>query len=868
MTTTKKVAGSRSLSKKAAPKKSAVSSGIKKSQAKNNKKTTKKTPKAKAPVKKATKSTKTKKKSPQKLKNNTVLWKSVSEKNKAIGRMKKTISSAPKQKISLVLLSPFQYSINIDSFAIGTARIAGVMMVVLGGIFTVYHAQYIQDIRGLSAQSYLPLLEQGTTEPKENSARTLTYAEDSSATAYDTRSTLRDTNIEKEPPVTFQLNSTEPLREKVAITIKVESAKRVDLLVFKESYTEPLHLGTAHKTSKDTWEYIWNTKDFESGNYKIAADVINIFSFDKTYRDSDATYLALSNEKEIPTEESETKVKEISHSISLHQTDSVTDLPQKHFEIVTKNAESVRLYAYHVASQSENMIGDAYKADDKVWRFRWKTSDYTNGAYTIKAKANYKDGSFLSDPVSVTVTSVVPVVKQKNRTVEISTTTPSIEFSVQEDGVLQNSVPLKVTTVNAKFVEFYAIPNGSQRKLFLGLARNVDAAKWLLMWDTSQTPDGRYRVYAQVKNSYGVYQSIIKNVTLHNSDAVTVRSVEHVEPTDELDSSGEEVDQDEIDTLLREFRQNINSELKHLATAYRADDVSTVKRITGRLDTLAKEIVDSTLDTENAENLDQRVQKRMEKIVSEHKRRAKKAQQLIQEREGADVFKDTDKDGISDYDEENLYHTNPLVADTDNDGFIDGLEVSDGYNPLDSQREIAIQHESPKEMGVVREDILFVDSIESIIPENTEDDADGVHAQALVEGRGLPNSFVTLYIYSTPIIVTVKTESDGSWKYRFDKELEDGTHNIYVGITDNAGRIIAKSEPFAFIKQAQAFTVSQDAVVGSIVPETNDDSLLSVYMVYGILSISVVAIGLVLILLGLHLDARQRKIPSIIDIEK
>lgn len=42
---------------------------------------------------------------------------------------------------------------------------------------------------------------------------------------------------------------------------------------------------------------------------------------------------------------------------------------------------------------------------------------------------------------------------------------------------------------------------------------------------------------------------------------------------------------------------------------------------------------------------------------------------------------DTDKDGLSDYEEVKIYHTNPLVADTDGDGFLDGNEVKNGYNP-------------------------------------------------------------------------------------------------------------------------------------------------------------------------------------------
>ena len=44
---------------------------------------------------------------------------------------------------------------------------------------------------------------------------------------------------------------------------------------------------------------------------------------------------------------------------------------------------------------------------------------------------------------------------------------------------------------------------------------------------------------------------------------------------------------------------------------------------------------------------------------------------------------DTDKDGLFDDDETNVYGTNPAVADTDGDGPDDGQEVFDGTDPLD-----------------------------------------------------------------------------------------------------------------------------------------------------------------------------------------
>ena len=46
---------------------------------------------------------------------------------------------------------------------------------------------------------------------------------------------------------------------------------------------------------------------------------------------------------------------------------------------------------------------------------------------------------------------------------------------------------------------------------------------------------------------------------------------------------------------------------------------------------------------------------------------------------------DTDGDGLSDGEEVNVYHTNPLVSDTDGDGLTDGDEVHlYGTNPTDA----------------------------------------------------------------------------------------------------------------------------------------------------------------------------------------
>lgn len=47
---------------------------------------------------------------------------------------------------------------------------------------------------------------------------------------------------------------------------------------------------------------------------------------------------------------------------------------------------------------------------------------------------------------------------------------------------------------------------------------------------------------------------------------------------------------------------------------------------------------------------------------------------------------DTDGDGLSDYDETHIYHSDPNNRDTDGDTFIDGNEVAHGFSPLSGDK--------------------------------------------------------------------------------------------------------------------------------------------------------------------------------------
>lgn len=419
----------------------------------------------------------------------------------------------------------------------------------------------------------------------------------------------------------------------------------------------------------------------------------------------------------------------------------------------------------------------------------------------------------------------------------------------------------------------------------------MDKGAWIYSWDTRLVPNGEYVVIAEVENEYGLYTQQSNSIKVFNQQktaltedeelkiAVLSKLGEEIEEAEEETASTEDADlevasedeqklgaevlavvneEEAFNDLINSFKAELEEDLQRLASALRMNNSDDIERAEKRLETLRDTIIQSDLSDNDRERLIERIDIYIEAAIERIESNVQKTNQLIAERTAEKVVTDSDDDGISDFDEVNLYNTNPFSADTDNDGFTDGAEILSGYNPNDASAEALVAYESPKENGIVREDILVVDSVITATKNDTDEEE---RPSAIISGKALPNSFVTLYVFSTPIVVTVKTDADGSWNYRFDKEIEDGEHQVYIGVTDNAGKLVAKSNPFTFIKQAEAFTGANAAANAETVPApVGEKTLIGEYMIYLVLSISVVAIGLLLILLGLHLDARPRKL--------
>jgi hypothetical protein len=250
----------------------------------------------------------------------------------------------------------------------------------------------------------------------------------------------------------------------------------------------------------------------------------------------------------------------------------------------------------------------------------------------------------------------------------------------------------------------------------------------------------------------------------------------------------------------------------------------------------------------------------------------KEEKKIFTERIGARVFVDSDNDELADYDEVNIYHTDPKNRDTDQDGVSDGDEIAVRSNPRSKTSVVPFAaratttgaviplisalatENNPLVSGTTDKQLLVVKEVlasSNAMSTSTTGALGEPHAPHFaITGTAMPNSFVTLYIFSEPIVVMVKTNSLGEWSYTLDKELPDGTHHVVSAITDGDGRVLVKSEPLPFVKVAEAVTLGNvDVVLPVAHKEPGFFSGLSLYTLFvfmvGILGLSFLTIGVI-----------------------
>jgi hypothetical protein len=822
---------------------------------------------------------------------------------------------AIKPTLALAVLSPYRFPMDIDKIAVNTARFGGVFFVLLGAVFTLLLAN-----TGLLSEAQVAnTLFSGTNTLNT----TITTVSNTATTALEPKPKVEFlVNNPDEVHGTAQIKIKVPYAASVTLMAYYKTRGENITLGRPQKVSDDTWEMNVDTLRYEDGEYrlsavvsnAYGSYEQNDDKYLIIANTASRSGENsgssQTQQDSTGTTISdpLQSTTETIDHDSDTAGVELT-------SDKIESATEFRFIIKATNADKVLLY-HKYADSSRKPLGYAYKADSDTWKYRWQVDRLQQGKYEVTAEAIYGSSVKASSPVLLKVGATTmntlstalgsAEASTSATTVDdsvLKTVAPEIKVSVEGKTPLFGVVPLKIEVKDALSAEVFTLPKNALVQRYLGSARKVDDSVWTYRWDTTATPNGEYKLVVYVRNSYGNYtretssysvfnpvtaprteeqQQTIEKLTAvvkeelatfpaaaltpapaQTADAERSESVSVPVPDQQRVAPPvpvvEEEEESELATLMDESREKLTKELNLLSSALRVKDENAVFEIKERLNNLKQEILASHIDKNEENRLIEKIDAYLASSIKRVEEDVVRIEKVVSERTALKAETDSDKDGITDYDELALYNTDPYIADTDGDGFVDGSEILKGYNPTDAASEVAVVYESPKEAGVVRDDVFIV---ESITPAAEDSEAENAPA-AIIQGKALPNSFVTLYIFSTPVVVTLKTDTEGNWTYHFNKELENGEHEVYVGITDNAGKLVAKSNPFTFVKEAQAFTAVDNAPVPTTAPE--ESTFLSQYMIYIVLSISVVAIGLVLILLGLHLDSRQRKFGSEID---
>ncbi|MFM2381822.1 MAG: hypothetical protein RLZZ76_589 [Candidatus Parcubacteria bacterium] len=782
-----------------------------------------------------------------------------------------------KPKFEIALMSPYRFPITMDSqkIAVGIARYSGILFVVLGALSTLF---FLQALSGGTTAQLATVYSSTETTAASTTITSQVRIDCTDPLQYGSQTC--STTVDRTPDVQFDIAGTQSvLSGFVRVALKVPFAKAVKITVRSVETGEFFDGGVLTSGALDTWESNLDTTKLHDGTYKISALITNAYG---TYEAVFASRITIQN-AELPVPVAMTTSDTLVQTAPSTQTqETVTTYPllralsplaekEFRFEIETDGATTIKLFATKLSNSTEVFLGTAYKVTTQLWKYRWNAGDYANGEYRVRAQT-IKDGVTLtSQPVIVTKSSsTTPLVEQTVPETVVSPllTKPPVTIDVQASSPLAGSVGVHVSVADAKKVELFTVKEGELSERYIGTAKAIDTNIWVLFIDTKNIPNGTYRFLARVQNTFGAYSEttesiVVRNVTAPLTDTqknlveqivqveATLPALQSASTTSVLAIDDAQLSESDVKTIEELFAER----LLRLSAAIRLGDAQAIEAIKREVAT----VPDGTPESiEQFKKLKSHIEAYLTEATKKIEEKIALTNKLFSERTQEKATEDSDGDGIANYDEVTLFKTNPYVADTDGDGFFDGVEIEGGYNPNDDSSEALIVYESPKEAGVIREELLSVASI-TTVARDLESPATQPLA-AIISGTGLPNSFVSLYIFSNPVVVSVKTDAEGSWVYRFDKELDTGEHEVYVAVTDNAGKIVAKSKPFAFVKEAEAFTgvTNPNQVTEVPAPVVPEVSFLSRYMIYLVLSISVVAIGLVLILLGLHLETRAR----------
>lgn len=468
---------------------------------------------------------------------------------------------------------------------------------------------------------------------------------------------------------------------------------------------------------------------------------------------------------------------------------------------------------------------------------------------------------------------------------------PQKKEKPEEKEKLKGEEKVELKVENAQSVEFYLRRPEALTETYLGKGNLKKDDVWEYSWQTNSTPNGSYFLSPKINNEFGEYsgqkilidvdnttkrkpkeeekfqnlqveikktESEIKNKEQEIDAEKETINKEVSKKVEELIARGEtlvkEEKREETKPEIREKAEKFSQEVKKgiekvLEVKEKEEQEKIKKEVVEGLKGVTQPIIEAAKEENKTEarRLEAETKKEIETVMEEKLEKTLEKKQKSEEKKEEFFAKDTDGDGLPDNEELRL-GTDPVTPDSDGDGFLDGSEIALGFDPLNPSPADRIKFQSPEKEKPKISEILKVDKVEATVLEGGE-------SALKIQGKALPNIFVTIYIYSSPLVMVVKADSNGNWEYILDKPLAEGQHRVYATVTNNKGDIEESSEAYAFLMSGgKVLRLFEAAGAGAISPaETLQKS-------FAILVIAIVifTLGTAFILIGVILRKKPR----------